>query len=413
MAAQHLFRSFVAILTLMLVGGCPTGQPAEKPGELTTRATVDAETVEYGALVALNAEVEVPEGETVSYLWTQTAGVGVVLQDPRSATATFTAPSVEATQVLSFHVAVTSTQNAVGQARVSVVVAADPEHDSRPQNGGNVDPSIPPFARAGADFDVVEDETGTLDGSGSTGYQLQYRWRRVSGPAVTLLGSDRAIATFIAPKFSISADKLEFELMVTDAQERSAVDRVVATLLQGEGGGDTEQQETARVRVRTSLGDFEIALDGTNAPRTVENFLMYVDEGFYAGTIFHRVIPDFVVQGGGFEPGMIEKETHDPVRNEATNGLKNDRGTVAMARTNDPDSATSQFFVNLVDNDSLNATANRAGYTVFGEVVSGMEVVDAIGAVATTTVAGFQDVPVADVLIIEIVRIDDSENVVP
>lgn len=155
-----------------------------------------------------------------------------------------------------------------------------------------------------------------------------------------------------------------------------------------------------KVKLETSMGDIVIELDEQVAPVTVENFLRYVQEHFYDGTIFHRVIPNFMVQGGGFTPDMKQKETHEPIVNEASNGLKNDRGTIAMARTPHPDSATSQFFINHKDNNSLNyAGPGKPGYAVFGRVVKGMKVVDKIAKVQTTRRRGHADVPVVPVVI--------------
>lgn len=151
-----------------------------------------------------------------------------------------------------------------------------------------------------------------------------------------------------------------------------------------------------RVSFETTKGTFVLELDPAKAPKTVANFLAYAESGFYEGTIFHRVIPRFMVQGGGFTADMSQKPTQAKVENEANNGLKNLRGTVAMARTNDPHSATAQFFVNVVDNPPLDHTAKTAagwGYTVFGQVISGMEVVDAIVAVPRGSRGPFQDVP--------------------
>ncbi|MBN2270070.1 MAG: peptidyl-prolyl cis-trans isomerase [Sedimentisphaerales bacterium] len=154
------------------------------------------------------------------------------------------------------------------------------------------------------------------------------------------------------------------------------------------------------VKLETSMGDIVIELDKAAAPITVKNFLVYVEEGFYDGAIFHRVIPNFMIQGGGFTAQMMRKQTHSPVTNEASNGLKNDRGTISMARTNDPDSATSQFFINHKNNASLNYIGGRnPGYAVFGKVVEGMDVVDAIAAVKTTVRMGMPDVPVEPVVI--------------
>ncbi len=155
-----------------------------------------------------------------------------------------------------------------------------------------------------------------------------------------------------------------------------------------------------KVKIETSKGDIVLELNKKAAPVTVANFLTYVKEGFYDGTIFHRVIANFMVQGGGFTPDMVKKKTHSPIKNEAANGLKNDRGTVAMARTNNPDSATSQFFINHKDNISLNyAGKGKPGYAVFGKVVEGMDVVDAIAAVKTTRKGRSSDVPAQTVMI--------------
>jgi len=153
------------------------------------------------------------------------------------------------------------------------------------------------------------------------------------------------------------------------------------------------------VKLETTKGDIVIEVNETAAPETAANFVLYVNEGFYDGTIFHRVIPRFMIQGGGFTPDMKQKPTRPPIVNEAKNGLKNKRGTIAMARTNDPNSATAQFFINLVDNVNLDYTARNPGYAVFGQVVEGMDVVDAIAAVKTGTKGMFQDVPVEAVVI--------------
>ncbi len=157
-----------------------------------------------------------------------------------------------------------------------------------------------------------------------------------------------------------------------------------------------------RVAFETTLGKFVIELDPEKAPKTVENFLGYVKSGFYDGTIFHRVIQNFMVQGGGFTADMKQKETQPPIANEADNGLKNKRGTLSMARTNDPNSATSQFFVNVVDNGFLDHTGKNPrgwGYAVFAKVVEGMEVVDKIVAVKTTNVGPYADVPATAIVI--------------
>lgn len=158
------------------------------------------------------------------------------------------------------------------------------------------------------------------------------------------------------------------------------------------------------ILLETTLGNITLELFDNDAPETAANFQQYVEDGFYNGTIFHRVIDGFMIQGGGFEPGMTQKETREPVKNEAANGLANNRGTIAMARTMDPHSATAQFFINVSNNDFLNfrsETPDGFGYCVFGRVYDGLETVDAIKAVETTRRAGHSDVPVDDVLIIK------------
>ncbi|ABB75180.1 peptidyl-prolyl cis-trans isomerase B (cyclophilin B) [Nitrosospira multiformis ATCC 25196] len=156
------------------------------------------------------------------------------------------------------------------------------------------------------------------------------------------------------------------------------------------------------IRLQTNYGDIMLELDHEKAPVTVQNFIDYVNSGYYDNTIFHRVIDGFMIQGGGFEPGMIQKKTRAPIANEAGNGLKNDKYTIAMARTSDPHSATGQFFINVKDNDFLNyksPTAQGYGYCVFGKVVEGMDVVDKIKKVKTGTRSGHQDVPVENAIL--------------
>jgi len=164
----------------------------------------------------------------------------------------------------------------------------------------------------------------------------------------------------------------------------------------------TPTMSNPRVKLHTNQGDFVITLDAEKAPKTVANFLAYTKAGFYDGTVFHRVIDGFMIQGGGFEAGMKQKQTNAPIENEANNGLKNEKYTVAMARTNDPQSATAQFFINVADNDFLNftaPTANGWGYAVFGKVTEGTDVVDKIRGVKTGNSGFHQNVPVEDVVI--------------
>jgi peptidyl-prolyl cis-trans isomerase B (cyclophilin B) len=164
----------------------------------------------------------------------------------------------------------------------------------------------------------------------------------------------------------------------------------------------TMSDTQSKVKLTTNLGEIIIQLNTEKAPLSSANFLRYVNEGFYNGTIFHRVIPDFMAQGGGFDTSFNQKTVHAPINNEANNGLLNSRGTLAMARTNDPNSATGQFFINYKDNSFLNHTSQTSsgwGYAVFGEVIEGMVVADAMAKEATGNRNGHQDVPKTDIII--------------
>jgi len=174
--------------------------------------------------------------------------------------------------------------------------------------------------------------------------------------------------------------------------------------------GLAQSTENPKVLIDTNLGEIELELDVARAPLSVANFLSYVDSGFYDGTVFHRVIPKFMAQGGGFNAQMVQKQGKSPVKNESHNGLANQRGTLAYARTAHPDSATSQFFINLVDNAYLNGDANKPGYTVFGKVVRGMETVDKIAQLSTTTRDGMPDVPQQEVLIRSAKKLKPAAN---
>lgn len=173
------------------------------------------------------------------------------------------------------------------------------------------------------------------------------------------------------------------------------------------------KEERSKMLIQTSMGDITIELDREHAPKTVENFVNYISKGFFDGTVFHRVIPNFMIQGGGFTEDLKQKATDAPIQNEANNGLKNKRGTIAMARTSDPHSATAQFFINTVDNDFLNHTSPTGsgwGYTVFGKVTQGLDVVDAIGKVSTGSSGMFSsDVPKTPVVIKKITLVPDAK----
>lgn len=172
---------------------------------------------------------------------------------------------------------------------------------------------------------------------------------------------------------------------------------------------DSDDATAPEVRFVTNKGEFLLELRPDVAPETVANFLQYVRDGFYEGTVFHRVIPGFMIQGGGFSPDLSRKATRDPIVNEANPELPNQRGTIAMARTSQPDSATSQFFINVVDNDFLNAGVRGAGYAVFGKVTEGMEVVDDIAGVETGYARGMRDVPLEPVIIESATVVSNNE----
>jgi cyclophilin family peptidyl-prolyl cis-trans isomerase len=163
------------------------------------------------------------------------------------------------------------------------------------------------------------------------------------------------------------------------------------------------------IRFETSHGDFTVELYEEDAPQTVANFLRYVDEGFFDGTIFHRIVPGFVIQGGGLTSDMSQKKTNPPVKNEAGNGVRNQRGTLSMARTDEIHSATSQFFVNLADNDFLDQRPGQYGYAVFGHVTEGMDVIDKIAKLPTGKRKGHSDVPTQDVTIKSARRLDAAK----
>jgi peptidyl-prolyl cis-trans isomerase A (cyclophilin A) len=247
---------------------------------------------------------------------------------------------------------------------------------------------------------------------------IVYRWFQTYGRMVEIVNADGSEAQFVAPALPAEQTlRFRVDIQTPDGVIHSAT---VAVLVAGDPdfgldqtieedvSGDEDPQP--QVRLVTSMGSIVLELDRVNAPLTVNNFLRYVDDGFYEDTIFHRVMPDFVVQGGGYDLDLVKKDTRPPIKNEADNGLKNERGTVAMARTNAPDSATSQFYINLVDNDSLDYTPENPGYAVFGRVIQGMDVVDEIAEVETESRGGLANVPVEDVVLERAERIDGGSS---
>jgi peptidyl-prolyl cis-trans isomerase A (cyclophilin A) len=209
--------------------------------------------------------------------------------------------------------------------------------------------------------------------------------------------------------FVLIAVSMMFLVSATQAEESSqGQDKAPNESKKPEQKKEKEKVEVENpvVKMITNRGEIIVELDAKNAPITVENFLSYVQEDFYNGTIFHRVIKDFMIQGGGFTSDMQKKETKAPIKNESDNGLRNNRGTIAMARTNNPDSATSQFFINHKDNHFLNAGKGKPGYAVFGKVIEGMDVVDGIAEVTTRQLGSHGNVPTEPVSIESVEVID-------
>lgn len=276
----------------------------------------------------------------------------------------------------------------------------------------------PETVPGGTDFSLAV----ALDGDTSG---LSYQWFQTSGPRAEFTVDADGIAYVVAPavereqRAGFRVDVLSAGSVVASAviavtfEPRPLIDDPGTDPNEdgggggGGGGGDGgTTTKTIRVEMRTSKGVVIMDLYADKAPVTVDNFLKYVDDKFYDNTLFHRVVPNFVVQGGGFTTGMVEKTTRPPIKSEASNGLKNNRGSVAMARTSNVSSATSQFYVNVKNNNDLDyGGPSSPGYTVFGVVVTGMDVIDEIAGVPTTTAdGGHQNVPVDDVLILSIRR---------
>jgi cyclophilin family peptidyl-prolyl cis-trans isomerase len=368
---------------------------------LTTTAQADADSAGVGRSVALSASVA-EDDASVTYQWVQTFGPGVAIVDANRAAASFVARSYARDEVLTFIVLTRNAAGDVGRAEVSVTVAADPDFGA----------SDEPVARAGGDRDVAPGASVTLDGTASSGVDLDYSWRQVSGGTVALTNATQARASFTAPALAsgdAGANEYIFELTVRDDMARVSADRVTITV---SASAEPTDPTGGKPRVRmtiirdegrvTPLGDIVIELENVLAPKTVNNFLQYVDDGFYDGLLIHRVIADFVIQGGGYRPDLTQAEPRDAIESEADNGLSNTRATIAMALFGtDADSATSQWFINLGDNSDLDAP-NAPPFTVFGRVVEGMDVVDAIAAIPTANKGlppnQLQDVPIPDII---------------
>jgi cyclophilin family peptidyl-prolyl cis-trans isomerase len=231
-----------------------------------------------------------------------------------------------------------------------------------------------------------------------------YHWYQTSGRVVTLDDPTIPEPSFVAPSLA-SESTVGFRVDITLSGKLSSAEvsmRIAADPnhgLDNSGNVDDDNDPHPQVRLNTTKGAIVLELNRDKAPVSVSNFLKYVDAKFYNRTIFHRVVPDFVIQGGGFTADLTQKETRDPILNESTNGLKNLRGSLAMARLNAPNSATAQFYVNLKDNEALDRTDSSPGYAVFGRVIVGMSVVDAIAEVETGSEGSLTDVPVEDIII--------------
>ncbi len=394
-----------ASLGQFVPAGCPqTPAPAPTPvqrGAIATQAQADAEdSVAADSVVNLTATAD---GGDVTFSWAQVAGPGVRIEDAFSSAARFTAPSLQTTQTLRFRVSTTNTAGDVGGADVSVTVLADPNFGFDTGGGGSGG-STRPVARAGADQTVDVEALVTLNGAASTGRGLTFRWTQLSGPTVTLNTPTGSATNFTSPAtFDANNAQLVFELVVRDSAGLTSRDSIAVRLRDPD---DSNAGEKTRVRFETSLGNFTMELEDQLAPNTVSNFLQYVDDDFYDNTLVHRVVAGFVIQGGGFTAGLVRREPRPPINSEAGNGLSNVRATVSMALVGgDANSGTSQWFVNLSDQNTF---LDDQSFTVFARVIEGMDVVDRIAAVEVTTRNGFDDVPVTDIVVRDVVRVNEE-----
>lgn len=413
MIRMHVLTLGMLIIAQASTLQCPLGTDAGTPDfvftptprTIPTFADRSTDTAEVGDEVSLFAEADDIGGGAIFFSWVQVGGPGVRIEDSLSEEAFFVAPSVGSETTLEFLVTTRNAAGDVGRATIDVTVEADPSYqppgpDGTPVTGGG---TRGPNANAGSDQSVEAGSTVILSGAASSGAGLTFSWAQVFGPTLTLEGASSGRLTFTAPDFvNGGTNRLEFELTVTDVRGRRDTDRIVIKISSA-GSGDNPQ-----VRVVTNFGNITVELFPQEAPITVANFLEYVDDDFYDGLIFHRVIAGFVIQGGGFQPGLTPRDGRDPIILESRNGLQNDRGTIAMARTNDPNSASSEFYFNLVDNNDLNFSEGPPvveGYAVFGRIIEGLSVIDRIGAVDTESRQGFNDVPVQDVIIQRVERV--------
>jgi len=388
------FRGLLAsLIGLALVSACIPIVPPD-PVPATNQAPVIV--TNGNQLVTELTEVELdasattdPDGDPMTFQWSQLTGPSVTLSGADTAKATFQAPAVPADTVLTFQVLVTDDREGRSAAIVTITVQM----------------AVLPHANAGNDVTTSPDINVMLQGSSSgSPSPVTYRWRQTAGPDVLLTNADTASPNFVAPAVT-EKTTLTFELTATDERGGSSTDTVDVTVAR-------------RIRFKTTMGDFVMELRGDKAPVTVTNILTYVTEGFYVGLTIHRILPvetdpnDFggIVQGGGWDPNLNSPPRHDPIVLESNNGLQNVRGAVAMARTSQPNTATSEFYVDVDDNLDLDyIDPNHPGYAVFGSIVEGMDVIDAMSIVPTTSrvapwnpAVTFYDVPVTPIIINEV-----------
>lgn len=395
--------AMVAAMSLSM-GGCYFSPPGDSdpntdpdlPARVVLTVMIDGPegSVSAGEVVTLTASISESTTGTL-FSWVQNAGLGVVISGADTSAAQFTAPSFAEDTSLSFVVTVSADGDAVGQATVTVMVLADPNFGIDPNDPTN------PEADAGDDLSEAERVEMSLTAAASTGLGITYGWEQTGGEQVSIDDPNQSEIRFETPEFvSGGENTLQFQLTVTDNQGRKDRDEIVVTVT---------EVELPRVEITTSLGAIVVELEEELAPLHTANFLMYVDNDFYPGTIFHRVVngPDiFVVQGGGFDEDLEQKDPNDPVDLEADNGLLNVEGSLGAARTSDPNSATSQFYFNGMDNPGFDPENNPPGFTVFGRVIRGLNIVQDILVVPTGDEGGLSNVPETPVTIDAVERVD-------